>query len=217
FLSATGSAELIKSAASGPRISFRATTSNTPAARLRVSAASFAELNSFCFFESDFATGSDFFSEAACKNNPGDPTAKIVTTITEIREDLLTAGFLLIVFFDRVPFHLRRPPPPPPPRAPPPLAPAPPKLVFPRLLLARTALPLNAALPKALTFEAKPGACETPRLPIRSPPTPLWRIAAFPPVPTPVEKPVVPAPRFIPALLAPRALALKDRLIPAPG
>src|SRR5262249_58088076 len=120
---------------------------------------------------------------------------KIVTTITEIREDLLTAGFLLIVFFDRVPFHLRRPP---PPRAPPPLAPAPPKLVFPRLLLARTALPLNAALPKALAFEAKPGACETPRLPIRSPPTPLWRIAvAFAPAPTPPP--------------------LKDRLIPASG
>src|SRR3954471_19151716 len=96
--------------------------------------------------------------------------------------------------------HLRRPP--PPPRAPPPLAcpplklpaPGPPKLLFPRLLLARTELPPKPALPKAV---AEPKFGETPRLAIRSPPAPL-------------EKPVPASARFTPALPAPSPSALKD-------
>ena len=112
--------------------------------------------------------------------------------------------------------YRRRPPPPPPPRAPPPLTcPALPKLLFPRLLLARTALPLNPALPKAL---AEPKFAETPWLPIRSPPTPLGRIPAFAPARTPLESPVLAPVRSIPVLFAPGAPPLTERLAPAvPG
>src|SRR4051812_36209186 len=112
--------------------------------------------------------------------------------------------------------HLRRPP--PPPRAPPPLAcpplklpaPGPPKLLFPRLLLARTELPPKPALPKAV---AEPKFEETPRLAIRSPPAPVGRISARPPAP--LEKPVPASARFIPALPAPIPPPLDERLIPA--
>src|SRR5215831_5773115 len=97
FLSATGSAELIRLAASGPRISFKVATSNTSAARIRVSAASFAELNSCCFFESEFAAVSDFFSEAACTGNPRNPKATIVKAITDILEEVLKAELMFIV------------------------------------------------------------------------------------------------------------------------
>src|SRR4029077_185277 len=98
FLSATGSAEVIRSAASGPRISPKVATSHTSAARIRVSAASFAELNSFCFFGTEFAAVSDFFSEAACEGNPRNPKATIVKPIAEILEDLLKAELAFIVF-----------------------------------------------------------------------------------------------------------------------
>jgi len=69
---------------------------------VRVSAACFAELNPFCFFRSELGAVSDFFSEAACKENPRSPKAKVVRAITEIREDLLTADLVLIVVSNEV-------------------------------------------------------------------------------------------------------------------
>src|SRR4029453_344898 len=127
FLSATGSAELIRSAASGPRIFFKVAISNTSAAGLRVSAGPFADLNSCCFFESDLAVVSDFFSEAACNGSPRDPAVTTAEAITKKFHLKSKPHFIFIGWSTRV--HRRRPP--PPPRAPPPRPCPPPKLPAP--------------------------------------------------------------------------------------
>src|SRR5207248_7278002 len=99
FLSATGSADLIRSAASGPRISSNAATSNASAERIRVSAASFGELNSVCFFESVFAAVSDFSSEAARRETPrNNAKATIVEASREIFEELVKLDRMFIAF-----------------------------------------------------------------------------------------------------------------------
>src|SRR5262245_15057117 len=97
FLSATGSADAIRSAASGPRISRNAATSKTSAARRSASAPSLAELNSFCFLDTKFALVSDFFSDAACNANPTNPKVAIVEAIRKILDEVLKADLMFIV------------------------------------------------------------------------------------------------------------------------
>src|SRR5262245_43212177 len=97
FLSDTGSTELIRSAASGPRISRNAATSKASAARRRVSAASFAELNCFCFFECAAAAESDFRSGAARNGNAKCAITTAANPIAKNFMQLLKTHFAIIV------------------------------------------------------------------------------------------------------------------------
>src|SRR5262245_30380405 len=89
----TGSSDEIRSALSGPRISFKAEISKVPAAWRRLSTACCGVSKSFCF---GCEAASGWTDLAACTVKPSNPEIKIADVMREIFNDVVIVNFVFI-------------------------------------------------------------------------------------------------------------------------
>src|SRR5205823_3159391 len=209
-LSATGSSELTRSSPSGPRVCFRAGTSNVAAAVRRLSTACFGVSNCFCCGCDAAAADSCFCSGTPCEARTRKAQLRIAQAITKNFDEVIIFAFDFICFSSSS-VYLRPPPPPPrppPPRPPPPprLIPPPPMLWPPLLLLARASFPLPPPPNPPPPREAELGRDDALRLPtwfLALPPA--GRVDALVPAPPPPGRAPAPAPPAPPGFPTPPA------------